>query len=127
LAQIRLGNNRRAQLATKIDAAHAIVYAVIFILPIVIRNTKPRSGRITTHYSAAALANLIGASVMKITTVGLGFHPDQARRQVRKERQHFAALQLLAQYRFPPAISRVNLENALCQIAALPSASRRTD
>src|SRR5499426_1583038 len=53
--------------------------------------------------------------VMRTTA---GFHPDQARRQLREERRHLAAFELLLQHRPATLIDPMHLEHILCKVNA---------
>lgn len=46
------------------------------------------------------------------------FHADHAALEIREERQHLIALQLLPEHRLTPLINTMNLKDLLCQIDA---------
>ena len=45
-----------------------------------------------------------------------GFHANQARHQIRKERHHLSALELFLQHSLPLVVRPMNLKNVLCQV-----------
>src|SRR5262245_25890114 len=47
-----------------------------------------------------------------------GFHPNQARRQLREERRHLVAFELLLQHRPATLINPMHLEHILCKVNA---------
>src|SRR5262250_3928712 len=47
-----------------------------------------------------------------------GFHPNQARRQLREERRHLVAFELLLQHRPATLIDPMHLEHILCKVNA---------
>ena len=64
----------------------------------------------------AHLMPLLDQLASPIVGAGTGFDTDEGRRQVGKESQHLASLQLLAQYRLAGPIDAMHLKPLLCDI-----------